>query len=460
MKKLIVLVLLMCAPLHCFAATYYVDSINGDDSQDGSTSIKAWKTMGNVNDAPIKPGDSILFKRGGVWRGQLKPRGGSFLGRINYGAYGDGEKPKLLGSVNANDGWSDLGKNIWQHTGFSVDVGNIIFDNEKSCGIKVSTERELNSQGKFWYDLKNRTLKIYSIGNPSDIYSSIECALNINYAVCEIADSSYVNINSLDIRYGGSHGIHSYNAHNIVISDCKVSFCGGGYQIDTIRYGNGIEINGNANNIVVEDNIVSDCYDSGITNQGDGNQTNIKILNNIVINCEYSYEFWNSGVGKIVSNILVVNNTFLNAGEGWGHLRAYKSGTHFMFFNTIALIKDFQFKNNILYEATEYSVRWQNASNVKDVISDYNCFYQTKGCYAWVGQTDKGVSYNWADYISDLGQDSNSIDQDPLLNVDFTLKSNSPCINKGIGLALITRDFVGTKRPQEGKVDIGAFERK
>ena len=71
-------VALACGPvLH--AATYYVDSIGGDDAKGGTGESTAWKTVAKVNAQKFLPGDSVLFKRGGLWRdaaGQLLRREG------------------------------------------------------------------------------------------------------------------------------------------------------------------------------------------------------------------------------------------------------------------------------------------------------------------------------------------------------------------------------------------------
>ena len=56
-----------------FAATYYVDATNGQDTNTGLSETNAWKTIANVNGSSFKAGDQILFKRGEDWR-------------VNYGA--------------------------------------------------------------------------------------------------------------------------------------------------------------------------------------------------------------------------------------------------------------------------------------------------------------------------------------------------------------------------------------
>ncbi|ATP57897.1 hypothetical protein CPT03_16245 [Pedobacter ginsengisoli] len=84
--------------------TYYVDHKNGDDSQSGSTEKQAWKSLERVNKASFKPGDQILFKRGGKWEGQLVPQGsGSQLSPITIGTYDKGPMPAIAAAGKFRD---------------------------------------------------------------------------------------------------------------------------------------------------------------------------------------------------------------------------------------------------------------------------------------------------------------------------------------------------------------------
>jgi len=83
------------APLETF--TYYVDSVNGSDSNPG-TLAAPWKTISKVNSTKLSPGQSVGFKRGGTWRETLTPgQSGTVGSPITFGAYGTGEQPILSG---------------------------------------------------------------------------------------------------------------------------------------------------------------------------------------------------------------------------------------------------------------------------------------------------------------------------------------------------------------------------
>jgi len=51
------------------AATYYVDSVNGDDYESGTSPQSAWKSMSKINSTTFQPGDNILLNAGSAWTG-------------------------------------------------------------------------------------------------------------------------------------------------------------------------------------------------------------------------------------------------------------------------------------------------------------------------------------------------------------------------------------------------------
>ena len=53
--------------------TYYVDASGGNDANNGLSSSAAWKTIAKVNGVSLAPGDTVLLKRGEVWREAFRP---------------------------------------------------------------------------------------------------------------------------------------------------------------------------------------------------------------------------------------------------------------------------------------------------------------------------------------------------------------------------------------------------
>ncbi len=658
----LLLVLLFVLPVLSYsnstkaAATVYYVSNDGSDNNDGKSPEAPWRTIDRVNAEPFMPGDVILFRRSDYWREHLVPRSGNETGYITYGAYGSGDKPLLLGSVEKNnpDDWVYEGGNIWatieptasgnellanpsfsrddsdwylyngeaarvessrdtsdydsapagyrlrcikagkgisdiklctnqfsvkrgglylfvfrakcttpfmlgpprltgsgsagrnyslgpeigkkrvektwttymqfyrakvtagdarltfylgggsndiipesiahgrgpsisgipegatfyldslsfaEYTGDNVltnDVGNIIFDGEASCGVKVWNQSDLNAQGKYWYDEQKHVLKLYSSKSPSIAYLDVECALRDH--IIDQSNTSYVVYDNLALKYGGAHGIGGANTHHIIVRNCDVSYIGGGNIFggrQTVRYGNGIEFWANAHDNLVEKCRLWEIYDAALTNQATGpgvKQYNIYYRNNIIWNCEYSFEYWNQNARSQTHHIYFENNTCAYAGYGWGNSqRPDPTGRHLCFYTSSAPAKDFYIRNNIFFETKRGNAFYASAWPEKAITAlrmDNNCWYQSEG----VMIRFKDSSYTMARfpaYQSEKGKEANSITELPrwvdAANGDFHLTEQSGCIDAGSDIGL-TEDYEGNPIPNGTAPDIGAYE--
>src|SRR5258705_5386488 len=88
------------------AATYYIDCANGRDTNIGLDPANGWQTIGKANQRIYGPGDSILLKRGCVWRGPgFKASGnGNALAPIVLADYGDTNAPRpIIDGVGAHE---------------------------------------------------------------------------------------------------------------------------------------------------------------------------------------------------------------------------------------------------------------------------------------------------------------------------------------------------------------------
>lgn len=96
-KKLTILVTICCLAT-AYATDYYVDASLGNDSNVGTSSAVAWKTLSKVNLFTFLPGDRLLFKAGEVWNGQLLLNDSGTSGNpIILDMYGSGNKPIING---------------------------------------------------------------------------------------------------------------------------------------------------------------------------------------------------------------------------------------------------------------------------------------------------------------------------------------------------------------------------
>jgi hypothetical protein len=80
------------------AATYHVDSLMGNDANDGLSAAAAWRSLSKANATIFQPGDRLLLRSGSEWTGQLHPQGsGSPTNWIVLDRYGEGPKPVIHG---------------------------------------------------------------------------------------------------------------------------------------------------------------------------------------------------------------------------------------------------------------------------------------------------------------------------------------------------------------------------
>ena len=74
---------------------FYVDGVNGSDSNTGLAQNAAWRSIAKVNGFPLAPGDSVLFARGQTFTGAALTvvRSGTPTSPIIVGAWGAGSLP-------------------------------------------------------------------------------------------------------------------------------------------------------------------------------------------------------------------------------------------------------------------------------------------------------------------------------------------------------------------------------
>lgn len=266
-----------------------------------------------------------------------------------------------------------------------VDVGNIIFDHGRACGVKKWRLEDLQTPGDYVYHAPTRQVFLRAEANPATLYRSIELALRD--FVVSMGNTHDVIVENLAVRYGAAHGFGGDNTARLVIRHCDVYFIGGGHQFTTpeghpVRFGNGIEFW-----CAAEDNLVEGCrlwevYDAALTNQGSGpgsRQKRITYRNNVIWNCEYSFEYWNRPAEAVTEDILFENNTCVDAGCGWAHRqRPDPNGGHLMFYGNAAKTSRFVVRNNVFCRSTEVCLRMDN--NWCDALTlEHNLWHQDEG---------------------------------------------------------------------------------
>lgn len=442
------------------ATTYYVKN-GGNDALDGKSIANAWATISKVNSFPsFTYGDSVLFKKGDTWREYISfaPPAGTASGRVVYSYYGTGNKPLFLGSKEENEDsdWADQGGNIWKNHDAQFDygdgVGNLIFNGEESIGHKELTIGSVNAQGDwFWNDVE-RAVYLYSVGNPGTVYTDIECALD--RTIITLGARDYITLDGLDVRYGGYHGIEgAYGNDNITIRNCHISYIGGcEFPDEMARVGNGIQFWQAATNILIEDNVIEEIYDDGITPQTSTTTTtftvSINIYNNVVKNCRLGLHTFERAVNSTIA-MNWYNNTIIGMGEEWGADQRPDStfgARAIRLAGVTGTITYFNIKNNIFSDASY--VCFYSYDPLPDIDFDYNLYYNSTGD---IGRIESTVYSTLLDWQAETGQETHAVGGNPLFvsSTDYSLQSGSPAIDKGIDVGL---SFNGSAP------DIGAYE--
>jgi len=315
------------------AATYYVDSAGGNDNNEGTSATTAWRSLAKVNSFRFSPGDTLLLRRGGRWREQLKfPSSGAANQPILIDAFGEGELPVISGADLVDPAsWiqrQDSPPNVWQ-TAVPVQPNVVLFDGVK--GHKQSSLAQLSAPLDWFSD--SQALYVFSPANPASsfVHSGIE--RGVRPTGVNLAGLSYVSIKNVAViganaaPYAEGAGIWAITIHlqgptpaNLEITNVSVSN----------GAGDGIHIE-NAEHCRVDSSLVHDNDGAGIElyhSNGkfpvtSGSITNNQVHHNafngiFVVGCPRA-ERCRSVVypdGLIVTGVQITGNTLHDNGAG------------------------------------------------------------------------------------------------------------------------------------------------
>jgi type IX secretion system substrate protein len=355
----VIFFLALLFPSSLLAKNYYI-SAEGNDADNGSLE-NPWLSLAKVSAAAandknggfFQPGDSILFRAGDSFEGQLVcNRSGSELNPIVFGYYGEGEKPILSGSGNILTGdFIEVVKLI--NSSYIVmeglwikndrkNIGNITWGTNSSTGILV----QANEWGGISKALTFRDLKI------SDIFS----------------------IDMLD--WEGKFTLDYYNAIGIYFDSEKNDL-----TVTPIK------------EIGIEDVLIEDCYFYNIGSRGISCRHLTNVRNNLIDEEDRNMNFiirnntfqQLGGDGVVFASLcngLVENNEFIDL--GWGDYtsstdRYYGRGEGCWVWNARNIIV----QNNKQYRARGFGDTYGPAGHIdffcRNVIFQYNYSEETEG---------------------------------------------------------------------------------
>ncbi len=368
--------------------TYYC-SISGNDWNDGTSPDNPVQTLA-IASSIAKTGDTVLFKCGDVWRNEKLIT----VSGVKYGNYGSGNQPAFYGSAKNYSGkglWEKTDRsNIWVCTEeIKDDVGTIFFNNVEATGYKkMKSIDELENDLDFYHDFNKNQVFLYSEINPSERYKDIEFSIRSTL----ISGKSNVTIDGITMQFADYGIVSTGDTENFTVKNCNFKYLGGCRHstVDEIRYGNAIEIYGSCDNILIENNYMSQIYDTGFTCQMAGTpqsdviMRNITVKNNKIEYCYWSMEYYmttsrNPNITGYLGNLTITGNTFAHAGEGWsGRQRNKDSAAHIQTFTWDGFKKE---NIKITKNVFDCSVAYLMYFGWEDYVPEFkgNTYVQYKG---------------------------------------------------------------------------------
>jgi parallel beta-helix repeat protein len=137
--------------------TYYVSSVNpaANDANPG-TQAAPWRSLARVQTAiaTLRPGDQVLFERGGTFSGSLSTTRltGTTAAPIVFGAYGSGAAP-IISGLETLGGWVSLGGNRWEATcaACGMRVNHLLIDSQ-SQALARYPNLDQGDEGYLYFD--------------------------------------------------------------------------------------------------------------------------------------------------------------------------------------------------------------------------------------------------------------------------------------------------------------------
>lgn len=223
-----------------FAGTvYYVDATNGNDSNNGLSDSTAWQTINKVSQSLFSPGDSILFKRGEVWRESkglvITGYDGTSDARITFGAYGSGPKPVINGA-SIETGWTYSGWGYVYEKAFANEVRVVVEDDTVLTNVLTWNSTVTNTFGGAkpgsWSWNGSKCYVWCTDGADPDTHT-MEVAAKAGYDRygIRVLNNDYVTFENIDIRYTTQEGFHAVaswyaSVNYLIVQNCDVHGCG------------------------------------------------------------------------------------------------------------------------------------------------------------------------------------------------------------------------------------------
>lgn len=205
MRKLIsILLLFLSTCVLCHASTFYVDSRGGNDTNNGTSAATAWKTIAKVNQTHLAPGDTILLRRGSIWREELVLSSSGRDGDpITIDAYGSGALPILAEADPVpSRNWSKCSgcsPGIWQVS--IAQQPNVVISGSRKGNKKPGLDAVKNPDDWSW---QSGVLYVDSASDPSDPRAELAIEVGARPSGIDLTGISYVVLRNVEVTGSNS----------------------------------------------------------------------------------------------------------------------------------------------------------------------------------------------------------------------------------------------------------------
>lgn len=330
---------------------FYISSSEGDDSNDGSTPATAFKSLEKISNTYLVAGDSVLFKRGDVFNGQLRVNGsGNPDMSVVVSAYGTGDKPLIDGAAG------ELGSYVT-----AVLIENQ--DHIMLSDLAITNDRSQPMEGE-----------------PDDKAHGIWLQNSSDRTM------NHIRFNNLDIN-----GVFAYQSPDPAGSAFRIH-CDKNFSEEGAR---------NINDIIIENCYIANIASYGmvIGHQGGAGADSLMRNSNIIIRNNHFFQTGGSSILPAkVYNCLIENNIFEYPGSN-ADPRMKARGSALWFFNS---------RNGIVQNNVSLHVRGEGDSygyhidyNNKNIIFQYNYSEDAEGGFVEVLGNNKNVGYRYNVSVND-----------------------------------------------------------
>ena len=432
-------------------------STTGSDSAAG-TLAAPFKTITRAVGVATA-GDTIELRAGTYTEAVVIRTAGTAAARITLRGYG-----------------GDATKPILQRTG----SGPTIYFYNNACDEDVIGNKDGNTDCfASWWTVQGLEVRGSTSGGDDGNVIKIDTAkvtIQGNKLCCSVADvvklvrtANDVEILNNEIFQSAGVVAPGSNAQGVDIVGANNPHVAGNYVHDVPDFG--MYAKGNARNVVFENNLLVNI---GRSDNGNaimlGQETDEERLvdgkyetydsivrNNVVVNSTWACVATSSSF-----NVHILNNSCYNTATA-------SQGSIFVSNESIVgqAGTNIEILNNIVYGSGNRPVIKVN----DDALTDFktlrisgNIYWTSNGAPTFALRGDPVAAGLWSTlYSSTTGLTDASRVVDPQYatttgGTPLTLKDGSPARNTGVATSLVSRDYLGTARPQGGTIDVGAYE--